>query len=148
MPAREERTILAEAVKLLRDELESGPKSAPSLQAAARSAGVGWRTVERAKASLGVKSVKLGFGEGGWAWRLPDEDRQGSWRSSKAQEVAAFDETEQSSQEPGVADPEDRQAESLAAFEAELAGYSDTSNAADDVESILVSDRGESNDPG
>ena len=83
-----------------------------------------------------------------WVWQLPDEDRQGSRRSSSDQEVAAFDKTEQSSQEPGVDDPEDRQAESLAAFEAQSAGYSDTSNAADDVESILVSDQGESNDPG
>ena len=111
---RDESTTRDEAVEFLREELNSGPKSVLSLRAAAQAAGVSWRTLERAKASLGVKSVKLGFDDGRWVWRLPVEDRQMSWRSSKNQEAAVFDQSAGSSQEPGADDHEDRQTESLA----------------------------------
>ena len=110
----ERSTTRDEAVALLRDELKSGSKSVQSLQATARSAGVSWRTLERAKASLSVKSVKRGFDDGGWVWQLPDEDRQVLWRSSKNQEAAVFDQSAGLSQQPGADDHEDRQTESLA----------------------------------
>ena len=111
---RDERTTRDEAVEFLREELNSEPKSVRSLQAAARAAGVSWRTLERVKAPLGVKSVKLGFGDGGWVWQLTDEDRQVSWRSSKNQEAAVFDQSAGLSQEPGACGHEDRQTESPA----------------------------------
>ena len=34
-------------------------------------AGLSWRTIERAKSSLGIVACKAGFG-GGWSWRLKD----------------------------------------------------------------------------
>ena len=41
-----------------------------------RAAGIGWRTVEDAKADLGVKASKLSFG-GGWTWSLPEDRTSG-----------------------------------------------------------------------
>jgi hypothetical protein len=46
------------------------------IQAAARGAGLVWRTIERAKARLGVQAFLLGYGAAGrWQWRLPEADR-------------------------------------------------------------------------
>lgn len=48
--------------------LAGGPVPVREVRAAAEEAGIGWRTVERAKAALGVRSVRL---DGGIAWALP-----------------------------------------------------------------------------
>ena len=117
----EVRSARDEAVELLRAELNKGPKPVPKLRAAAHAAGVSWRTMERAKKQLGVTTTKQGFDEGVWVWKLPTEDRQGQWRTSKNQEVAVFDITQRLGQESGATESEDRQAESLAAFEAKTA---------------------------
>ena len=114
----EERSARGEAIELLQTELEDGPKSVPALRAAASSAGIGWRTVERAKAALRVESVKRKVAGGGWVWRLPTEDRQGGWRTSEKEDVAVFDLGARLSQKPGVGGSEGRQAQSLAALDA------------------------------
>lgn len=55
----------------LEDELVDGPVAVRDLQGRARAAGLGtWRTVERAKASLGVVARKVGMGAG-WVWAMP-----------------------------------------------------------------------------
>jgi putative DNA primase/helicase len=70
-------TAMREAVDFLREELESEPRSPKDIKKAAASAGISWRTVERAKTELGVTSTKRGLHEG-WAWHMPKtvEDRQ------------------------------------------------------------------------
>lgn len=54
--------------------LGAGPVKVIEIQAAAKSAGMSMRTVERAKKRLGVKAAKLDM-RAGWVWSLPDEDR-------------------------------------------------------------------------
>lgn len=54
---------------------KAGPAGAPArkIQTEARDAGHAWRTVERAKAALGLVAVRTGFGKGGgWVWRYPN----------------------------------------------------------------------------
>jgi putative DNA primase/helicase len=63
-------TAMREAVDFLREELSTEARPAQDIRKAATSAGIAWRTVERAKAELGVKSSKSGLHEG-WVWELP-----------------------------------------------------------------------------
>lgn len=55
--------------------LGGGPVPVKQIKADAAGAGHAWRTVERAKKSLGVEAVKVGLKDG-WVWRLGAEDRQ------------------------------------------------------------------------
>ncbi|MBK8131468.1 MAG: AAA family ATPase [Gammaproteobacteria bacterium] len=86
-----------EAEAWLRDALDAGPVASEDLKRMARDDGMSWRTVERAKKSLGVVARKHGFDTAArWAWYLPDsEDRH---RRPPAQfEVAVFDESKATS---------------------------------------------------
>jgi hypothetical protein len=61
-----------EARTFLADELADGPVPTKALKDAADEAGISWRTIERAKQALGVKSRKAqGVVGGGWEWSLP-----------------------------------------------------------------------------
>jgi len=87
-----------EAEGFLRELLAPGPVAAKSVRKQAREAGVQDRTLDRAKAALGVRSTKAGGRYGGdptWYWELPPlaEHRHdpvkdanianpGDWRSS------------------------------------------------------------------
>lgn len=64
-------SALDDAKEFLIDELSAGGVLAKDLQKKAKEAGHGWRTIERAKTALGVKSEK-GF-DMQWRWRLPNE---------------------------------------------------------------------------
>ena len=68
--AAEEKSERLEAMDWLRERLFEGPVSQTEIKAAAKIAGIAWRTVRRAKDSLAVTSQKDGF-KGGWFWRLP-----------------------------------------------------------------------------
>lgn len=59
-----------EASDWLSDELKHGPRSAKELKAEANKAGIAWRTVERAKAGLGIRSQKTITG---WVWAMSSE---------------------------------------------------------------------------
>jgi len=63
-----------EAVDFLRDALADRPASATELQEEAAELGLSWRTVERAKESLGVRSEKLPGEAGAWIWFLPENN--------------------------------------------------------------------------
>lgn len=71
-----ERGAREDAEDFLQAELAEGPRLVRELQAAAREAGISWRTIERAKASLGIAAHREGFG-GPWRWELGAIDRQG-----------------------------------------------------------------------
>jgi hypothetical protein len=76
-PARDddEAPARSEAEAFLADLLAEGPVPTRQVQAEAREAGMAWRTVERAKASLGVVAERVGKpgpkGDAAYYWRLP-----------------------------------------------------------------------------
>jgi putative DNA primase/helicase len=59
-----------EAKKFLEDLLRSGPVLKTEIEDAAEGNGISMRTVERAKAELGVIAGKKAFA-GKWSWELP-----------------------------------------------------------------------------
>ncbi len=65
-PARDE------AEEFLRDTLADGPMPAKTIKTEVRDAGLSWRTVRRAKDTLGVTVRKSGV-ESGWVWSLPED---------------------------------------------------------------------------
>ena len=74
--------VTEDAEAFLLDILAAGPMATKEIKTAAGAHGHRWRTVERAKGTLGITATKEGFA-GGWAWKLPepntanpDEDRQ------------------------------------------------------------------------
>lgn len=71
----EERSIAQASQDFLRDVLSGGPEPVKDIRAQADEAGLSWRTVERAKAALGVKAAREGEpgkrGGGAWVWALP-----------------------------------------------------------------------------
>ena len=85
-PIAEYQRLAAEGVKeaaaeaFLISELATGSKTAKAIRDAAEGAGHAWRTVERAKAAIGIAATKRGE-DGAWYWALPEdrqaEDRQG-----------------------------------------------------------------------
>jgi hypothetical protein len=66
------------AKKFLAELLANGPITTADIKDAAEGNGIGWRTVERAKAELAVIAKKTGFG-GGWTWQLPDQPKPRQW---------------------------------------------------------------------
>jgi putative DNA primase/helicase len=68
-----------EAETFLADVLRNGPLATKEIKAAANAHGHTWRTLERAKKSMGVVAVKGGF-NAGWSWQLPEANtaNQGS----------------------------------------------------------------------
>jgi hypothetical protein len=71
----EERGAVQEAVEVLRAVLANGSRPANEVECEARKAGISKRTLDRAKAALGVKAKLTGFGsEGEWRWSLPSTE--------------------------------------------------------------------------
>lgn len=62
---------LAEATDFLRAELAHGRKTGTEVKAAAKAAGVSARTLDRARARLGVVAAPDGY-RGPWTWGLPN----------------------------------------------------------------------------
>ena len=58
------------AEQFLRGYLEARPMPADDVMKAAEANGISKRTLDRAKAKLGVVVEKAGY-QGQWAWRLP-----------------------------------------------------------------------------
>lgn len=71
----EEHSEKEDAEQFLVSLLADGPVPVKQIKADAAGAGHAWRTVERAKKSLGIEAVKVGVKEG-WVWRLGAQDRQ------------------------------------------------------------------------
>jgi hypothetical protein len=105
-PSGEERTERDAAAEFLAAELDEGPQRVKRLKGAADQAGIAWRTVERAKAGLGVKAFRVGGAgaEGHWEWELP-KDRQGKGRHPYIPDVAGLGEMALESQVEGRQEP-------------------------------------------
>jgi len=70
---------LRETMEILFLILRKGPDSAKDVRKRAKEEGVAGRTLDRAKAALGVKSERHQFSPYGWwhwQWRLPDEENE------------------------------------------------------------------------
>lgn len=65
----EERSALEEAKDFLIEMTAEGPRPSKELKAEAEARGLAWRTIDRAKAAAGVKSVKRHF-SGEWVFEL------------------------------------------------------------------------------
>jgi hypothetical protein len=71
----EDRGTVQNAVEVLKTILSNGPRPAKDARSEARKAGVHERTLDRAKAVLGVKASLIGFGKDGeWRWSLPFQE--------------------------------------------------------------------------
>jgi hypothetical protein len=86
-----DRTIDSVVAEFLRDALAVDALAVPKLEVMARASGLlGGRqrithakVFKRAKESLGIKSVRSGFGTGGgWLWKLPSDRDADSAASS------------------------------------------------------------------
>jgi hypothetical protein len=84
----DERSALDEAVDVLRQILGAGSVLADEARDQARKAGVSDRTLDRAKARLGVRAEREGFGKDGtWHWALgAGKDKQGPAGGHRAPE--------------------------------------------------------------
>ena len=69
----EKRDMLQEAEEVLSDILSNGPVEASEAKKQAKIKNVSKRTLERAKANLGVISCKLGGPGAPWLWEPPKE---------------------------------------------------------------------------
>lgn len=69
----ERKGALTEAVDFLRHELGNGAKPSSDVKRAAKAAGIAPRTLDRARAELGVIAAPDGFG-GPWTWALPSPE--------------------------------------------------------------------------
>ena len=77
-PEGDERASMDEASSFLLDLLDGGPVRSAEVQKQARTAGIPWITVRRAKVKIGARSRKESFG-GQWIWELPKtQDAQGA----------------------------------------------------------------------
>lgn len=72
----EEQSSLMEAKEFLRELLADGQRvQTRAIKADANGAGIAWRTIERAKKSLGVRAKKEGI-KAAWWWFLPSEQHR------------------------------------------------------------------------
>lgn len=91
----EERSEKEDAEQFLLDLLSGGAVPVKQIKADASGAGYAWRTIERAKKTLGIDAVKVGMKEG-WVWQLGAEVRQESSKTATVfcgglqEEVAVF----------------------------------------------------------
>src|SRR5262249_24885019 len=80
MAATENKTPAArdDAKKFLEDILRDGPVLKTEIEDAADGNGISIRTVERAKAELGIKAKRSGgiAGKGAWTWELPPKQQR------------------------------------------------------------------------
>jgi hypothetical protein len=89
-------------------------------QTVAREAGLAWRTVERAKHSLGVEATRVGgaAGDGQWWWRLPPaKTDSASAKTANTSDVAVLASTTVISAEKPDATPKTATSKELAALD-------------------------------
>lgn len=84
-----DRSERQEATDWLRALLESGPRSAKEVRAAAGAAGLAWATVRRAKDLMGIRPAKTRF-DGGWEWALPGPKMLIRGEDAQTRDVSTF----------------------------------------------------------
>ena len=102
-----ERSAIDEAKDFLREFLAQGDKPFRAVQSEAKAAGVSVRTLERAKASLGIRARKASF-DTGWVWGIPPKTAKAA-NPSISSSLAAFGEVGGLRGKSVVNSPEERQ---------------------------------------
>lgn len=81
---------VSEAVKWLHEELATAPQPANDLKAAAKTAGISWTTIKRAKKGAGVVVRKVGF-VGLWVWGINAKEPSANYWSSSPKRTNGHD---------------------------------------------------------
>jgi hypothetical protein len=84
----EDPSATNEAGEWLRGELQDGPRLVVDVRRAAKCSGVAWRTLERAKAALGVEARRQSAGggqrgAGAWVWGMPGDRRSPATKAAR-----------------------------------------------------------------
>lgn len=98
-----------EAAHWIEETLADGPVPVENLRRAARLAGLSWATLRRAKSTLGVKALKVGFGKGAhWVWHLRvGEDAHERVEDAHAQSMSPLASSEHLRDQDGERDEEE-----------------------------------------
>jgi hypothetical protein len=123
VPGGEEgRTAVDEACEFLRTILEDGAMSAKDALRKGDAAGFGDRTIKRAKAIIGIKARRQGFGAGStWVWELPPKSaKDGTIRpkSANPEKLASFGQATDSKPIESTSSPKSASEKELAPFAA------------------------------
>jgi len=89
-----------EAKAWLQDLLADGPVAVKKIQAEAKSAGLSWITVRRAKEALTVTASKSGY-QGAWQWQLEEAHSKDAHPIDT--QVSTFEQTTENTQLSGIA---------------------------------------------
>ncbi len=73
----DEGAALKEAMTFLRDYMAGGDHPAANIRREAKEGGFCWRTVEKAKARLRIRSKRIGGVNGTWVWQWPHPQKDG-----------------------------------------------------------------------
>jgi 5S rRNA maturation endonuclease (ribonuclease M5) len=111
---RDEEDAQHQAESWLQTTLAKGPVPPKEIEARAKSAGLSWATVRRAKEALGVVAEKSGY-QGGWRWRLKDAHGEGA-QTPDAQ-TSAFDQGTENTPDTSLDEDEGAQEISMGTFE-------------------------------
>jgi putative DNA primase/helicase len=111
---RESQDAHHHAESWLQNILAKGPVLVPEIEATAKSVGLSWATVRRAKQSLGVVAEKSGY-NGGWQWRLEDAHVEGA--QTPDTDMSAFDEVAENTSDNSDGEDEDAQEVDMSIFE-------------------------------
>jgi hypothetical protein len=114
MEGRESQDAQREAESWLQKILANGPVPVPEIEATAKSVGLSWATVRRAKESLAVVAAKNGY-RGGWEWRLEDAHVEGAQTPDMV--MSAFEEVAENTPDNSRGEDEDAQEIDMSIFE-------------------------------
>jgi len=119
--APEELGARRDAVEFLKETLAAGERLATETIKAAREIGISERTLNRAKAELGVKSRPKGKpGEPGpWFWRLPDAPPKTATpppKVAKSENLATFEQVKDATPVTSISSPKIATSPDMAAF--------------------------------
>ena len=122
VPGGEEgRTTIDEACEFLRAILEDGALSAKDAIRKGDAAGFSDRTLKRAKAVIGIKAKRQGFGAGStWVWELPPKSaNDGILRPKNAnpEKLTSFEQNTDSRPIESTSSPKSAKSGNLAMFE-------------------------------
>jgi putative DNA primase/helicase len=98
----------------LQTMLAKGAVPPKEIEARAKSAGLSWATVRRAKESLGVIAEKSGF-SGGWVWRLKDAHVEGA--QTPHRDMSAFEKVAENTPDNSRGECEDAHEIDMSTFE-------------------------------
>lgn len=115
----EESNGLADAKDFLLEVLKEGPKISEEISREARRAKVAQRTLDRAKATLGIRSRKIGFGMGQhWVWLLPDQADELP-NTANVENMATFEQVPETQANPPTSSSKAAKPEELAIFDSQ-----------------------------